>query len=95
MIPTISEDTNGSSVYPNDGVVAAFIAAFTSSTVTSPSTTEVKIVVDPVGTGTRCAEPINLPFNSGITNPIAFAAPVELGTMLTAAARALLKSPFL
>ena len=76
------------------GVVAAFIVAFTSSTVTSPSTTEVKIVVDPVGTGTRCAEPINLPFNSGITNPIAFAAPVELGTMLTAAARALLKSPF-
>ena len=95
VIPIISEDTNCSSVYPNDGVVAAFIAAFTCSTVTSPSTTEVKIVVDPVGTGTRCAEPINFPFNSGITNPIALAAPVELGTMLTAAARALLKSPFL
>ena len=32
---------------------------------------------------------------SGITRPIAFAAPVELGTMLTAAARDLLRSPFL
>ena len=50
---------------------------------------------EPVGTGTLCAEPINFPFNSGITNPIALAAPVELGTMLTAAALALLKSPFL
>ena len=29
----------------------------------------------------------------GITNPIAFAAPVELGTMLTAAARLRRKSP--
>ena len=41
------------------------------------------------------AEPINLPFNAGITKPIALAAPVELGTILTAAALALLKSPFL
>ena len=66
------------------------------SLVTSlPLTTAVKIVVEPVGTGTLCAEPINLPFNSGITKPIAFAAPVELGTIFTAAARALLKSPFL
>ena len=29
---------------------------------------------------------MSFPFNSGITRPIAFAAPVELGTMLTAAA---------
>ena len=64
------------------------------SLVTSlPLTTAVKIVVEPVTTGTRCAEPINLPFNSGITRPIAFAAPVELGTMLAAPALALLKSP--
>ena len=35
--------------------------------------------------GTRCAEPISLPFSSGMTRPIAFAAPVELGTMFTAA----------
>ena len=52
------------------------------STVTfSPLTTATKIVLDPVGTGTLCAEPINFPFNSGITNPIALAAPVELGTI--------------
>ena len=48
---------------------------------TSDLTTATKIVEDPVGTGTRWAEPINLPFNSGITKPIAFAAPVELGTI--------------
>ena len=30
----------------------------------------VRTVVEPVGTGTLCAEPINFPFNSGITNPI-------------------------
>ena len=40
-------------------------------------------------------EPISLPFSSGITRPIAFAAPVLFGTMLTAAARDLLRSPFL
>ncbi len=52
------------------------------------------MVVEPVGTGTRCAEPMSLPFNSGITRPIAFAAPVEFGTMFAAPALALLKSPF-
>ena len=45
--------------------------------------------------GLRCADPISLPFSSGITRPIAFAAPVLLGTILTAAARDLLRSPFL
>ena len=59
-----------------------------------PLTTANNNVVEPVGTGTRCAEPINLPFNSGITKPIALAAPVELGTMLTAAALALLNRLF-
>ena len=54
----------------------------------SPLTTAISIVVDPVGTGTLCADPINFPFNSGITNPIAFAAPVELGTIFTAPALA-------
>ena len=58
-------------------------------------TVAVRIVVDPVGVGTRCAEPINFPFNSGITRPIALAAPVELGTILTAAARERRRSPFL
>ena len=44
---------------------------------------------------TRCAEPMSLPFSSGITRPIAFAAPVEFGTMLAAPARARRRSPFL
>ncbi len=61
----------------------------------SPLTTAISIVVDPVGTGTLCADPINSPFNSGITNPIAFAAPVQVGTIFIAPALALLKSPFL
>jgi len=52
------------------------------STVMSfPFTTATKIVVDPVITGTRWAEPISFPFNSGITRPIALAAPVEFGTI--------------
>ena len=63
------------------------------SLVTSPLTTAVRIVVEPVGTGTLCAEPISLPLSSGITRPIAFAAPVELGTMLAAPARARRRSP--
>ena len=96
LIPITSEDTMASSLYPKDSLAAAFIAALMSSFVTPALlTTAVKIVVEPVGTGTRCAEPINLPFSSGITRPIALAAPVELGTMLAAPALALLKSPFL
>ena len=47
----------------------------------------------PVGVGTRWAAPMSLPFSSGITRPIAFAAPVEFGTMLTAAARERRRSP--
>ena len=65
-----------------------------SSAVTGFSKTVTNSVNEPVGTGTRCAAPSNFPFNSGITNPIALAAPVVLGTMLTAAARARRKSPF-
>ena len=91
----MSLDTISSVLYPKDSVADAFIFALISSTVTVPSTTAVRIVVEPVGVGTRCAEPISLPFSSGITRPIAFAAPVLFGTMLTAAARDLLRSPFL
>ena len=90
----------GSSLYPKDSEAAAFIASLIPAfklSLSTPSflTTAVKMVVEPVGTGTRCAEPISLPFSSGITRPIALAAPVELGTMLAAPALALLKSPFL
>ena len=44
LIPTMLLDTISSVLYPKDSVAAAFIAAFTSSTVTVPSTTAVKIV---------------------------------------------------
>ena len=53
MIPTISVDTNGSSVYPYDSVEAAFIAALISSAVTGFSNTVTNSVNEPVGTGTR------------------------------------------
>ena len=52
-----------------------------------PLTTATNIVVDPVGTGTLCADPINFPFNSGITKPIAFAAPVAARKSFVFAAR--------
>ena len=54
----------------------------------------VNSVNEPVIVGTRCAEPSNLPFKEGNTKPIAFAAPVLLGTMFAEAARARRKSPF-
>ena len=60
-----------------------------------PFTTAIRMVVEPVGVGTRCAAPMSLPFSSGMTRPMAFAAPVELGTMLSAPARLRRRSPFL
>ena len=54
FIPITSEETISSSLYPKDSVAAAFIAALIPSFVTSlPFTTVVRIVVDPVGVGTR------------------------------------------
>ena len=72
--------------------LAAFTAALIESTVASLSSTAVKSVTEPSGVGIRNEPPFNLPFNSGITSPIALAAPVVEGMMLTAAARARLKS---
>src|SRR6202043_645246 len=48
----------------------------------------VRSTTDPVGTGARTANPCSLPLSAGITTPIAFAAPVEAGIRLIAAARA-------
>ena len=47
-----------------------------------------KALHDAVGIGTRIAKPSSLPLSSGMTRPIALAAPVEVGTTLSAAARA-------
>merc|ERR1719181_188537 len=43
---------------------------------------------DTLGVGTRSAMPVSFPFISGNTSATAFAAPVVVGTMLSAAARA-------
>ena len=45
-------------------------------------------MIDPVGTGARTEMPSTFPFRCGRTSPIAFAAPVEVGIRLIAAARA-------
>ena len=49
-------------------------------------------LVDPVGVGTLMAMPLSLPFSWGSTSETAFAAPVVVGIMDKAAARALLRS---
>src|SRR5919112_202374 len=64
------------------------MAALTPSTLVSRDTLTVRSVAEPVGTGTRIAYPSSLPLSSGSTRPIALAAPVDVGTMLSAAARA-------
>ena len=69
-------------------VAASFIAALTSSTVTLRLVITVRSTTLPVETGTRKEIPVSLPFSSGITKPTAFAAPVVLGMMFIAAARA-------
>ena len=89
---TMSEETIGSSVLQDAGEapvsawraerVVDLVRARLARDVTVRSTTE------PVGTGARTAKPCSLPCSSGITRPIAFAAPVDAGTRLTAAARA-------
>src|SRR6476469_9103673 len=89
---TMSADTMGSSVYfrkPLSGPsAAAFMTALTSSTVVSRPASKVRSVAEPVGTGTRRAYPSSLPLSWGSTRPMALAAPVDVGTTLSAAARA-------
>src|SRR5262245_11860079 len=86
---TMSEETSGSVEYRRKRPSAAFsTAALTSSTEVSRPASNERSVADPVGTGTRTAYPSSLPLSSGSTRPIAFAAPVEVGTRLSAAARA-------
>src|SRR5206468_4050094 len=98
-LPTTSDDTIGSSVYSripcqcSDS--AAFLkAAFSSSTVAALPRLQTRSVTEPSGTGTRIAIPSSLPFNSGITSPIARAAPVDAGTMLFGAERLRRRSGF-
>ena len=71
---------------------ASLRALFTSSLVTDLEDSKTKSTAETLGVGTHIAIPVNLPFISGYTSATAFAAPVEVGTMLVAAALALLKS---
>jgi len=48
----------------------------------------VRSTIETFGVGTRMEVPFSLPFSSGDHSPIIFAAPVEEGIMLIAAARA-------
>ena len=75
-IPITSDETMGSSVYPNDSLADSFMAAFSVSTLTSFSSRVNNSTTEPECTGTRCDEPSSFPCRSGITSPIAFAAPV-------------------
>ncbi len=81
----------GSSVYSRTPFMgpsaAALNAAFTSSRVTSLFSVQTKSVIDPVGVGTLYEFPFSFPLSSGMTTPMAFAAPVDVGMMFSAAAR--------
>ena len=89
---TMSVDTIGSSVYwriPFIGPSAACLTtALISSLEAAVFSSTVRSVAEPVGTGTRMAYPSSLPFKCGRTRAIAFAAPVLVGIMFIAAARA-------
>ena len=61
---------------------ASLKAALMPSAVAPFLSVAVNSVREPSGVGTRKEPPLSLPFNSGITSPMALAAPVELGTML-------------
>ena len=83
-LPTTSEETSGSSVYwriPASGPESAASRkrAFTSAAVTSLPICTTKSTIDPSGTGARTATPSTFPARSGMTTPIAFAAPVDVG----------------
>src|SRR5438067_469074 len=53
-------------------------ASFTCSFVTSRPSLTTRSVIDPVGTGARTEMPSTFPCRSGMTSPIARAAPVEV-----------------
>src|SRR5438477_482518 len=69
-------------------LAASWKARLTSATLAGRVSRQVRSVLEPFSTGTRRATPCSLPANSGSTSPIALAAPVLVGMMLTPAARA-------
>lgn len=98
-LPLKSIETNGRSLTPKIPLSSpsaySFRAPLISSTVAGFFNSATRSVIETVGVGTRIERPFNFPFNSGITSPIAFAAPVEVGIIDNAAARALRRSLWL
>src|SRR5699024_344131 len=91
-----SLDTNGASLTPKIPFIASasyFLnASLISSLVTSLSRSTTRSTNDTFETGTRSAIPSSLPSSSGSTKAVAFAAPVEVGIIFSAAERARRKS---
>merc|ERR1719337_679898 len=70
------------------GPSASVLRAATISSIEAPfSRRAVRSTTETSGVGTRKAMPVSLPFNSGMTLPTAFAAPVDDGMMLAEAHR--------
>src|SRR6185295_9531522 len=67
---------------------AALMALLISSTEVGRLATNFRSTSETLGVGTRTEMPSSLPFNSGSTRPTALAAPVEVGIIDSAAARA-------
>lgn len=71
---------------------ASLRALFTSSAEAATLSSQTRSTIETVGVGTLIDIPLSFPSNSGITTPIAFAAPVDVGIRFNAPARALLMS---
>src|SRR4051812_40359105 len=67
---------------------ASISALLTSSALVLRLATNLKSISDTLGVGTRMEAPSSLPLSSGSTSPGALAAPVVVGMMFKAAARA-------
>src|ERR1700712_1288063 len=87
-----SDDTSFScttSRMPFSGpAAAALMALLISSTLVVRAAQNFRSTSDTLGVGTRTEMPSSLPFSSGSTRPTALAAPVEVGIIDSAAARA-------
>src|SRR5579871_609416 len=91
-LPLKSIDTSGAVEYARIPFIgpsaAALKAPFTSSAVVFLLSTAARSTTDTLGVGTRMAKPSSRPLSSGSTSPTATAAPVVVGIIDNAAARA-------
>ena len=99
LVPAWSLETRGRSEYLMIPFMApsadALSTALTSSLLVPRATSSTMSTTDTLGVGTRMAMPLSLPFIGGYTRATAWAAPVEVGTIFTAAARARRRSRWL